>query len=81
MAARGLVRLAGMTRGISARLQTPLVARFATHSDPNFDPYSNKQQSDAIFRIARVPVIEVDANIAICNGGGGATGELMSGCG
>ena len=57
-----------------------------TASNPNFDPYSNKQMSDAIHRISKVPVIEVDGNVATCNGGGGALGAFcvflfdMRGC-
>ena len=47
---------------------------FATGSNPDFDPYSNKQMSDAIHRIAQVPVIEVDGNSAVCNGGSRALG-------
>lgn len=35
----------------------------------------NVHRSDAELRIARVPVVEVAADVAMCDGGGGSTGH------
>lgn len=35
---------------------------------------ANRHRSNAMELIARVPVIEVDGHVAMCDGGGGATG-------
>ena len=69
-----------MARAVVAKQTSPVSAtttNFSTASDPNFDPYSNKQQSDSIFRIAQVPVTEVDGKVATCNGGGGPLGAFL----
>jgi len=35
----------------------------------------NVHRSDAELRVARVPVVEVAADVAMCDGGGGSTGH------
>ncbi|KDO32963.1 hypothetical protein SPRG_02655 [Saprolegnia parasitica CBS 223.65] len=37
----------------------------------------NRHHSDAEIRIAQVPVIEVDGDTAVCDGGGGALGHPL----
>jgi len=34
-----------------------------------------RHRSDAELRIAKVPVVEVEGNVAVCDGGGGALGH------
>ncbi|CAK4070845.1 unnamed protein product [Aphanomyces euteiches] len=54
------------------------VARFATIYDLK-TPYEdiNRHRSDAELRIAKVPVVEVDTDVAVCDGGGGALGHPL----
>ena len=35
----------------------------------------NVHRSDAAVRVAQVPVVEVAAEVAMCDGGGGSTGH------
>jgi NADH dehydrogenase (ubiquinone) Fe-S protein 6 len=37
----------------------------------------NRHRSDAEQRIAKVPVVEVEGNVAVCDGGGGALGHPL----
>uniref|UniRef100_K3WW26 Zinc finger CHCC-type domain-containing protein n=1 Tax=Globisporangium ultimum (strain ATCC 200006 / CBS 805.95 / DAOM BR144) TaxID=431595 RepID=K3WW26_GLOUD len=62
---------------VGARFQQR--AGFATIYDVNPTPYEdiNRHRSDAEQRIAQVPVVEVEGNIAVCDGGGGALGHPL----
>ncbi|OQS06219.1 hypothetical protein THRCLA_20420 [Thraustotheca clavata] len=54
------------------------VARFATIYDgKTLLEDVNRHHSDAEIRIAQVPVIEVDGDTAVCDGGGGALGHPL----
>ncbi|KAF0699983.1 Aste57867_9463 [Aphanomyces stellatus] len=64
-------------------VQKQAVASFATIYDAK-TPYEvchsldiNRHRSDAEIRIAQVPVIEVDSDTAVCDGGGGALGHPL----
>ncbi|CAI5725193.1 unnamed protein product [Hyaloperonospora brassicae] len=53
------------------------VARARGPRSPASTPYEdqNRHRSDAELRIAKVPVVEVAASVAVCDGGGGALGH------
>ncbi|ETV96819.1 hypothetical protein H310_10110 [Aphanomyces invadans] len=38
---------------------------------------TNRHRSDAEILIAQVPVVEVDSDVAVCDGGGGALGHPL----
>ncbi|CAI5710606.1 unnamed protein product [Peronospora destructor] len=51
-------------------------ANFSTIYDLE-TPYEdiNRHRSDAELRISKVPIVELDSNVAVCDGGGGALGH------
>ncbi|GAB9469949.1 Nadh:ubiquinone oxidoreductase, ndufs6/13 kda subunit [Globisporangium polare] len=63
----------------AARFQQQQCAGFATIYDVTPTPYEdiNRHRSDAEQRIAQLPVVEVDGDVAVCDGGGGALGHPL----
>ncbi|CAH0479010.1 unnamed protein product [Peronospora belbahrii] len=52
------------------------IAGFTTIYDLQ-TPYEdiNRHRSDAELRIAKVPIVELESSLAVCDGGGGALGH------
>ncbi|ETV69362.1 hypothetical protein H257_14968 [Aphanomyces astaci] len=71
------VRFAGVKTSVPrAFAAAQQVAGYATIYDLK-TPFedTNRHRSDAELRIAQVPVVEVDSDVAVCDGGGGALGH------
>lgn len=68
-----MVRPMATTTGSSA-----MASKAGRLEDPRAIAYvGNLHRSNAQELIARVPVIEVDGHVAMCDGGGGATGHPL----
>ncbi|GLE06585.1 hypothetical protein PINS_up015979 [Pythium insidiosum] len=66
------------TRNVMASIASQQRAGFATIYD-NKMPYEdvNRHRSDAEQRIAQVPIVDVEGDVAVCDGGGGALGHPL----
>ncbi|KAJ0396346.1 hypothetical protein P43SY_008647 [Pythium insidiosum] len=66
------------TRQVVASIASQQRAGFATIYD-NKMPFEdvNRHRSDAEQRIAQVPIVDVEGDVAVCDGGGGALGHPL----
>ncbi|KAK1931862.1 NADH dehydrogenase [ubiquinone] iron-sulfur protein 6 [Phytophthora citrophthora] len=61
------------TAATALRLQSVSFSTIYDHQTPYED--INRHRSDAEQRIAKVPIVELASDVAVCDGGGGALGH------